>query len=71
MPNMIEVSDDDLTSLIGEGVHTGLRKGTDAEDAHDLWTAISQSNTTAWSDAVEFCVSGLRTMGFKVYREEE
>lgn len=41
---------------IGEAVHTGLRKGTDADDAHVIWSIIANSNTTAWHDA---CVYGL------------
>lgn len=63
-----EVSVDDLAGNIGEGVHTGLRKGSEAEDSHTLWKAISDSDTSAWSDAVQFCAEGLDYMGYKVYR---
>ena len=52
----------ELRSHIGEGVHTGLRKGGDAPSAPDLWKAIGDSEDSAWSDAVDFCVYGLREM---------
>jgi adenine deaminase len=50
---------EEFQSLLGEGLHTGLRKGSDAEDAHVLWNAIADSETSAWSDAVRFCADGL------------
>lgn len=66
-----DVSDEDFASLIGEGVHTGLRKGTDAESAHDLWLAISNSTDTAWSDAVGFCVWGIGYAGYVLRKKEK
>lgn len=56
------LSTDDAVSILGEGLHTGLRKGTDAADADFLWKAISDSNTSAWSDALRFLVRGLDQM---------
>jgi hypothetical protein len=60
------VDADEAASLIGEGVHTGLRKGSDAEGAHDLWLAIDKLSTSAWSDALEYMVSGLEYMGYQL-----
>jgi hypothetical protein len=48
-----ELKDEGAETLC-EGIHAGLRKGTDARDATALYNAISSSSTTAWSDAVEF-----------------
>lgn len=42
--------------LLSEGVHAGLRKGTSAPDAMDLWRAISNSRSSAWGDAIEFAL---------------
>ena len=56
------IGHNELRSHIGEGVHTGLRKGGDAPSAPDLWKAIGDSDDSAWSDAVDFCVYGLREM---------
>ena len=40
--------------LLSEGIHAGLRKGTDAPDSQALWSAIHDSRTTAWQDAIAF-----------------
>lgn len=63
-----EVPLEEAISNVAEGMHTGLRKGTDAEDSHDLWLAISRSDTSAWSDAARFLVQGLEIMGIKLVR---
>lgn len=65
-----EVSEEDFKSFIGEGVHTGLRKGTDAPEAHDLWVAISESGQ-AWSEAIAYAVWGIKYMGYKLVKEEK
>lgn len=67
---MTPVDDKTAASLLGEGIHTGLRKGTDAEDSHELWKAISDSDTTAWSDAIDYCLWGLKEMGYQIYKVE-
>lgn len=48
--------------LLSEGVHAGLRKGTDAPDSHALWAAIAGSKTSAWSDAIAFALDPYFTM---------
>jgi hypothetical protein len=65
----VPVSKKDARSIIGEGVHTGLRKGTDADGAHELWDAIHKSDE-AWSDALEFFVWGLDQMGMALCKKE-
>lgn len=62
------IEDKDATSQLGEGIHTGLRKGTDAPEAPELWKAIRDSDG-AWSDALAYAVWGLGTMGYKLCRE--
>lgn len=57
-------------SLLGEGIHTGLRKGTDAAGSHAAWKAIS-ANDSGWSDALEFFYWGLEYMGYAVCKVEE
>ena len=42
---------DQARGIIGMGLHTGLRKGTDAPEALALWEAISGSDQ-AWDDAL-------------------
>ena len=43
-------------STLAEGVHTGLRKGTDASDSTMLWNAIANSRTSAWGDAIRYAI---------------
>lgn len=50
----IEDFRDDGPELLAEGVHAGLRKGSDAPDSGALHTAIGNSTTSAWSDAITF-----------------
>ena len=64
------INKDEVVGQIAVGVHTGLRKGTDAPDAGDLWSAISNSDTYAWLDAVTFCVDGLYSMGYRVCQDD-
>ena len=65
----IEVTDDELREQIAVGMHTGLRKGSEAPDSARLWRAISESNDSSWSDAAAYCVWGLRQQGYRVTRE--
>lgn len=69
MPEYVPVEDDEAKSLIGEGVHTGLRKGSDAPSSGSLWRAISESQDGAWDDALTFCVDGLKSMGYVLCKE--
>lgn len=62
------VSDQSARSIIGEGVHTGLRKGTEAPGAHQLWKAI-QASDRAWSEALGFFVWGLDQMGYALCKK--
>ena len=52
----------ELASHVGEGVHTGLRKGSEAESAHVIWKAIFDSEDGAWGDAISYFLHGLRAM---------
>lgn len=63
------VDKDTAASLIGEGVHTGLRKGSEAPSSAKLWRAISESDDGAWGEAVRYCVWGLEQMGYAVCKK--
>jgi hypothetical protein len=51
-------------NLIGEGLHTALRKGCDG--GGDAWQAIHDLPDGAWTAALSFLVSGLRSMGYEL-----
>jgi hypothetical protein len=63
--------DQELADNIAVGMHTGLRKGSEAPSSGPLWRAIGESTDSAWSDAAKFCVWGLKEMGYTVTREDE
>lgn len=65
------VSDDTFAALIGEGVHTGLRKGSEAPSSRLLWDIISTVPDTAWSDALAFMVEGLGYVGYHLVKGDE
>jgi hypothetical protein len=67
-PRWTPIDDDEASSVIGEGLHTGFRKGTDAPEAHDLWVAIKNSDR-AWSEALDFLVRGLGEMNLALCRK--
>lgn len=65
------VTAEEAQEQIAIGVHTGLRKGSEAPDSAKLWRAISDSNDTSWSDAVRYCVWGLERMGYAICKKVE
>lgn len=65
-PVLHPVTDADLQEQIAVGVHTGLRKGSEAPSSASLHRAISDSIDSAWTDAARYCVWGLNRMGYKV-----
>ena len=66
-PAWEQVPDTDAIDLIGEGVHTGLRKGRalDSPASDRIWKAIADdASDEAWSAALEYAVDGLRVGGY-------
>ena len=66
----VEVSDEEFEEHIAIGMHTGLRKGSDAPSSGPLWRAIGASDDSAWSDAARFCVYGIKSMGYRLVKDE-
>jgi len=54
LEGLLQMADVLTGDHVAEGVHTGLRKGSNAADADALWKAIRASKTSAWSDACAF-----------------
>lgn len=73
MTKYVPVSEDDAVSFLSELVHTGFRKGSYADDAHDIWMMISKScqKHGAYGEAIEWTVWCLSEMGMKICKEEE
>jgi hypothetical protein len=70
--SLSEVDDEEFAGLLMEGVHTGLRKGSDAPLSGVLWHAISESvfsEDSSWGDACRYAVYGLKSMGYKLVKE--
>lgn len=58
-------------SICGEGVHTALRKGTNAPGAHKAWRAIADMDSDGWSDAMAWFVWSLDYMGMAICTKEK
>jgi hypothetical protein len=65
------VSDEEAVTMLNEGIHTGLRKGSEAQSSGPLWQAISKSDDGAWSDALNYCVWDLGRMGYAICKKVE
>jgi hypothetical protein len=65
-----QVDVQELAEEIALGVHTGLRKGSEAPSSAKLWQAISDSHDSAWLDAAHFCAQGLKLRGYTVTRDD-
>lgn len=63
------IEHEEAQEQIGQGIHTGLRKGSDAPSSGPLWRAISDSHDGAWGDALRFCVWGLESMGYRLCKQ--
>lgn len=65
-----KVPDDEAKSLLGEGIHAGLRKGTDAENSGKTWNAIADEQS-GWSDALAYALWGLDYLGYAICKKVE
>jgi hypothetical protein len=65
-----KVDDNEAASIIGEGLHTGFRKGSSDPKAADLWNAVHDCGT-AWSDGLSFLIWGLDVMGMALCKKVE
>lgn len=70
-PTQLTITKEEFTSLVGEGLHAGLRKGSEAPSSATLWQAIADSQDSAWEDALEYMAWGLEYMGLVKFKEDE
>lgn len=69
--NWKPVPREDAMSLIGEGLHTALRKIADSDEATRAWEAISDMDSEEWSGYLAFLIEGMRYSGYEVCQKEE
>jgi hypothetical protein len=53
---------EEFKSLVGEGIHTGLRKGCQSRESSAAWKAID--DLPDWDDALSFLADGFEAMGY-------
>jgi hypothetical protein len=63
------VDDEAAKGLLGESIHTGLRKGTDVPGAMPAHNAISHLEPEGWDGALQFAVDAMRMMGYEVCKK--
>lgn len=66
---LVHISDDEAVDLLGEGIHTSLRKGCEHPLAEDAWRDINNMPAEDWESVLRFLVQGLGSMGFRLARE--
>lgn len=62
----VPIEKQEAAELLAEGVHVGLRKGSEAPSSGPLWKAIAESDDSAWMDAMQYAIDGLEYMGYQV-----
>lgn len=70
MTEYTPVSREEAVSILGEGIHTGMRKGSDRPDSMVLHRAVND-HLRVWTEALEFFVDGLDYMGMALCKKEE
>ena len=63
-------SDADSLALIGEGLHSGLRKIGDTKEAADAWAAIHNMAPGEWTKYLEWTLWGIRESGYDICKKE-
>lgn len=63
-------SDEDALGLIGEGLHTGLRKIGQSNEAAEAWSAIRAMPGSEWTMYLEWTLEGMRSMGYEICKKE-
>lgn len=56
------ISREDWASVIGEGIHTGFRKGSEHPRSSEYWNILNEMPSELWNEVLEYCVSGLEYM---------
>ena len=64
MSHLEEVDDREAISLLGEGLHTSLRKASEHPEAAVAHGAIGRLPDDEWDDCLMFVLSGLDQMGY-------
>lgn len=59
---------EELLGILGEGIHTSLRKAGSSEQADDAWHAINEMPPDDWRSVLTFLVDGLESMGVRISR---
>lgn len=65
-PPPVQVDDGTFKSLLGEGLHTALRKASDHNEARAAWYAIDRLPAEEWNAVLSFVVSGIHASGCRL-----
>lgn len=68
---MTKISREDATSLLGEGIHTGLRKAVDSHESVVVWQAINRLPDDEWHTVLVWLVDALASMGYHLVKEDK
>jgi hypothetical protein len=66
----VPIDEETAMSIIGEGIHTGVRKGSEDPSSAKLWGMIADSGTS-WDDALHWLMYGLDAMDMALCKREK
>lgn len=69
--NAMPMSREDFLSMLGEGIHTAFRKGTDCKQAHQIWALIDEMESEDWMAVLEFVTWGFETSYSLKWKSDE
>lgn len=58
----MSMTQDDWKSILGEGIHTAFRKGTDHPESARYWNVINDMPNELWDDVLAYLVWSLDYM---------
>jgi hypothetical protein len=67
----VTIRRDEAANVIGTSIHTGLRKGSDADSARRIWEAISKEDDLGWAEGCMWAFWAIRRMGYEIIKVDE
>lgn len=68
---MTPLTDKEAAAQIGEGLHTGLRKVCDSQEAALAYRGIDQMPDDEWRGVLSFLIDGLKSQGIVLVQGEK
>lgn len=64
------LTENEWKSVLGEGIHTAFRKGSDHPRSSEYWNLINSMPNELWNDVLGYVVWGLESMDLIETKDE-